>query len=175
MNWTFEKPKHGYLDDIHYLWIPVPKHLYKDIQEFVKTMDRPHDVTIKPHREKRTLEQNTYLWRLINELSNVLLISKEECYLRLLKQYSQVSVVSVLNEAVPMFTRTVKYYEITGEAVLNGKTFTHIKVYMGSSEMNTKEAWILTQGLIDECKEQGIETDTPEEIARLKALWEREK
>jgi hypothetical protein len=29
--------------------------------------------------------------------------------------------------------------------------------------------------LIDECKEQGIETDTPEEIARLKALWGKEK
>jgi len=175
MEFTVDQTGFKWIMDSQGAWLMILHPDREKVQEFIKTLDKPQAVTIKTYREKRTIDQNAYLWKLTNELANVLLISKEECYLRLLKNYSQSSIVSVLNEAVPMFLRAIKYYDIMSESELNGKTFTHIKVYMGSSEMNTKEAWILTQGLIDECQEQGIPTDTPEEIERLKALWEKEK
>ena len=39
--------------------------------------------------------------------------------------------------------------------------------------MDTAEMNVLIDGLISECKEVGIETDTPSEIARLKDLWQK--
>ena len=52
---------------------------------------------------------------------------------------------------------------------------TILRVYQklkGSHEYNTKEMSDLLNGLISECKEMGIETATPEEIARMIALYE---
>lgn len=43
--------------------------------------------------------------------------------------------------------------------------------YYGSSEYDTKQMSRLIDLIIDECKEQGIETLTPDEIARMKASW----
>ena len=58
-----------------------------------------------------------------------------------------------------------------GESVLNGKEYTHYKVYKGSSEFDTKEMSIFIDGIVEECKNVGIETMTPNEIAKMEALW----
>jgi hypothetical protein len=34
---------------------------------------------------------------------------------------------------------------------------------------------IFVDGIVSECKELGIPTDTPDEIARIKAAWGKEK
>ena len=45
------------------------------------------------------------------------------------------------------------------------------KVYRGSHTYNKDEMKILLEGTVAEAKEQGIETKTPDELARLAALW----
>ena len=133
----------------------------KDIEEL--------DIEIKVHREKRSLNANNYLWVLINELANVLRKSKEDVYFDMLKRYGQNDVVSVLaNINVSSY---FKYYEQAGTSKLNGKDFIHYRVYKGSSEYDTREMSILIDGVISECKEQGIETMTPSELKSLKESW----
>ena len=133
----------------------------KDIEEL--------DIEIKVHREKRSLNANNYLWVLINELANVLRKSKEDVYFDMLKRYGQNDVVSVL--ANINVSRYFKYYEQAGTSKLNGKDFIHYRVYKGSSEYDTREMSILIDGVISECKEQGIETMTPSELKSLKESW----
>lgn len=137
----------------------------------VEELDGEQVLTIKKHREKRSLNANSYCWVLLNEMANVLRTSKEEVYLQMLKRYGQVSVVSVVEDATPTFLRAIKYYDIFNSSELNGKVFNHIKVYAGSSTFDSKEMAIFIDGVVSECKELGIETDTPDEIARLKASW----
>ena len=55
--------------------------------------------------------------------------------------------------------------------MLNGKAFTHYRIYKGSSEYDTKEMAILIDGIVQECQEQNIETIPPEEIEALKNAW----
>ena len=43
----------------------------------------------------------------------------------------------------------------------------------GTSEYSTKEMSVFLDGIISECQEVGIETDTPEQIARYKEEWGR--
>lgn len=45
------------------------------------------------------------------------------------------------------------------------------RVYRGSHTYNTEEMSILIDGVVQEAKDQGIETATPDEIERLKSLW----
>jgi hypothetical protein len=54
---------------------------------------------------------------------------------------------------------------------MNGKTFYHYKIWKGSHNFDTREMAIFVDGIISECKEQGIPTETPEEIERLKLIW----
>jgi len=58
-----------------------------------------------------------------------------------------------------------------GEVTVNGKTGIQLQCYFGSSTYNTKEMSVLIDGIVNECKEQGIETLTPEEIADMKRKW----
>lgn len=139
----------------------------------IKLVDELHDqkltIKIDKHREKRSLNANNYAWKLITEIGNATRQSKEEVYLKMLKDYGQSEIVSVLAH-IP-FGQYVKYFEEAGESTLNGKLFKHYKVFKGSSEFDTKEMSIFIDGIVSEAQNLGINTDTPEQIARMKDLW----
>lgn len=145
-----------------------------ELSDFKQMVDEYKDcerlsIEVKPFRKRRSLDSNNYAWHLINEIANVLRASKEEIYLNMLKRYGQSDLISVLS-CVPIH-HYVKYYEEMGEGVVNGRVFKHYKVYKGSSEFDTREMSIFIDGVVSEAKELGIQTETPEQIARLKALW----
>lgn len=139
--------------------------LYDELHEAEKL-----SIKIDRHREKRSLNANNYAWKLLTEIANVLRTSKDEVYLEMLKRYGQSEIISVLAH-IPI-GEYVKYCEEAGESTLNGKLFKHYKVYKGSSEFDTREMSIFLDGVVSEAKEMGIQTETPEQIARLKSLWE---
>ena len=131
--------------------------------------DREKVFEIKEHKEKRSLNANAYAWSLITKIADALRTSKEECYLEMLKRYGQSEIVSVLSEI--NVEGYFKYYEPIATATLQGKEFTHYKIYKGSSEYDSLSMSILIDGIVSEAKELGIETIPPNEIERLKTMW----
>lgn len=121
---------------------------------------------IKEHKEKRTLTQNAYMWSLINEIANRMRLSKEETYLKMIKDYSQSMLVTI--RADIDVTKFFKYYNFEREAKINGVDFKVYKVYEGSSQMDKNEFRVLLDGVIQEAQQLGICTLTPEEIERLR-------
>jgi hypothetical protein len=126
-------------------------------------------IEIKPYREKRSLNSNAYAWVLIGKIADIVRAGKDEIYLKMLKRYGQSDLISVLSH-IPV-EHYFKYYEEAGESKLNGKMFTHYRVFKGSSDFDSREMSIFIDGVVSEAKELGIQTETPDEIARLKALW----
>jgi hypothetical protein len=126
-------------------------------------------IEVKPYREKRSLNANAYAWVLIGKIADATRAGKDEVYLKCLKRYGQSDLISILS-TVPV-EHYLKYYEEAGRSTLNGKEFTHYRVYKGSSEFDTLEMTIFIDGVVSEAKDLGISTETPEEIARMKALW----
>ena len=108
------------------------------------------------------MNQNAYFYKLIGEIADLLKVSKTEIHLKMLKEYGQSEVISVLSavDVKPFF----RYYEEIGKGTVNGKEFTHYRIYKGSSEMNTKEMSILLDGTVKEAQELGIPTLTAAEI-----------
>lgn len=133
--------------------------------------DTVYDVKIDKHREKRSLNANAYLWKLVTEIGNVLNKSKEEVYLQMLIDYGQSEMVSILSEID--VKGYFKYYKLAGTRLLNGKEFNHYKIYKGSSEYDTKEMSILLNGVVQEAKNLGIKTKDDIELERLVEEWER--
>ena len=126
-------------------------------------------IEAKPFRKKRSLNANAYAWKLITEIADAVRASKDEIYLQMLKRYGQSELISVLSNI--QIGYYVKYYEQAGESKLNGKTFTHYRVYKGSSEYDSKEMAHFIDCVVQEAKELGIETLTPRELERMKAEW----
>lgn len=141
----------------------------QQIIQWLFNQDREQLYEIKEYKEKRSLNANAYAWCLLTKIADVVRADKEEVYLTMLKRYGQSELVSVLSDInVEGF---FKYYEVAGTSMLNGKEFTHYKVFKGSSEYDTREMSILIDGIVSEAKLLDIETLPPHEIQRLKDLW----
>lgn len=123
-------------------------------------------------KKRRSLNANAYAWAIITQIADVLRSSKEEIYLQMLKRYGPSSVVSIVEDAAEIFKKSVKYCEEFGQSVLNDKNFVHIKVFMGSSEFDTKQMSIFIDGIVNEATELKIPTMTPSEIEKLKNSWQ---
>ena len=141
-----------------------------EVIKWLMNQDGDKFFEVKQHREKRSLNANSYAWALITKIADVVGASKDEIYLHMLKRYGQSSVVSVLSDV--NVSGFFKYYEEFGKSSLKGKDFTHYKVFKGSSEYNSREMTVLIDGIVAEAQELEIETLPPYEIARLKEMWE---
>lgn len=141
----------------------------EELVQWLWNQDREKVFEIKEHKEKRSLTANAYAWSLIGKIADVMRISKDECYLMMLKSYGQSEMVSVISEID--VTGYFKYYEPVAETKLQGKNFTHYRVFKGSSEYDTREMAILIDGIVQEAKELEIDTIPPDEVERLKEMW----
>jgi len=126
-------------------------------------------ITIKQHREKRSLDANNCLWAVLTNMAAVLHTTKDELYLIMLKRYGQFTYVIVKNEAVEMFTRSYRLTEEKGKT--KDGTGTQLLCYFGSSEYNTLQMSRLLDGVIQEAHEIGVETPTRSEIELMKSQW----
>ena len=136
-------------------------------------MERDPDAkfVVKEWRDRRSKTANGYYWALVTKLSSALGISKDETHDNLLKQYAECEVVTVLSK-VPLESY-FDHYEVFAQGYLNGREYNHVRVYKGSSEMDSAEFSRLLKGCIYECEQQGIETLTPREIEMLPWVDER--
>lgn len=132
-------------------------------------INKDKEFEIKEYKPKRSRNANNYAWLLLTKIADVLRLDKEEVYLNMLKHYGQSEMVSVLSEID--VKGYFKYYEKIGETVLNGKEFSHYKIFKGSSEYNSKEMSIFIDGVVQEAKQLDIDTITPVELDKLKQMW----
>lgn len=136
------------------------------IIQYLFQQDREKVFEVREYKQKRSLTQNAYFWVLVNEIANVTRQSKDDIHLQMLKEYGQNQVISVQSNID--ISKFIKYFEEIGHGRVNGKDFTHYRVFEGSSEMDSREMAILLDGVVQEAEQLGIPTLTPNEIARLK-------
>lgn len=127
------------------------------------------NIELKKPSKHRSLNSNNYAWHLISEIADKMRMDKEDVYFQMLKSYGKSDMISVLSEID--ISKFIKYYEKAGETILNGKDFTHYKVYTGTSEYDNKQMSIFIDGVVQEAKNLGIETLTPDELSMLKDEW----
>ena len=129
---------------------------------------------------KRSLNANNYHWALCEKLAKVLNISKYEAHNNLMIHYGtdwrdsngDRMYVLMKDDDRYLKAQTIHYRptDRTKDAN-NGDIYRWFVLLLPSHLMNTKEMSELIDGTVSECKEVGIETMTPDEIERMKALW----
>lgn len=148
----------------------------EDIGELVDELrDKDLDVEIKVHRKKRSLDANSYCWVLIGKLAEKLNSDPVEIYRRYVRESGVFRVTDLEEKDIGTITHAWS---------LNGVGWLHdvldygkhddtrlVRLYYGSSVYNTKQMSRLIDSIVEDCKEQGIETVTPGELDALKARW----
>lgn len=133
---------------------------------------------IKPYRQKRSRNANSYYWALLDQLAEVLNKSKDELHRQMLNDYgtweyledgSPKWVILPKNKPLP----TNGYYfdtnaDVTVKGAKSGEEEGHAYIVIRPSHTyNSKEMSTLINGLVQECRQQDIETMTPEEIEEM--------
>ena len=121
---------------------------------------------VKEVKRKRSLTQNAYYWAMLNKLARKLRVPDSELHKNMLEDYGQCEVFS-LSLNVPL-SDYFKYYNVLSLDYEGGEERKIVKVYKGSSRMNSAEFTHLINGMREECEAQGIDVMTPEEIARMR-------
>ena len=131
-------------------------------------------ITAKKYRKKRSLDANAYCWVLMTKIANHpdIRSSKEEVYEEMLQKYG--FLYQDEEGYIPMTVKAgVNMSKIVGHWKFyksNGK-FDSYLMLKGSSEYTTYEMSYFIDMVVQEAKELGIETLTPDELERMKATW----
>lgn len=140
--------------------------------------EKPWTAELKEYRKRRSLDANAYCWVLLHKLSEKLGLPPEEIYRGLVKEVGgNCEIVCVPDKAVDKLRETwghnrVGWLTETMPSKLEGCT--NVLLYCGSSVYDTAQMSRLIDLVVNECKQQGIETATPAEIDNMIDLWGRE-
>lgn len=141
----------------------------------IKELERLKIDVVK-YRHKRSLDANAYFWQLCDKIAKRLGSDKWTIYLLQLSKYGVFVDVSVIREALPMLEREFRNTEILREMEWKGKAGYLVRCYYGSSDYDSKEMSELIEGTVNEAKELGIETLTPDELeSMIEAMRVQEK
>lgn len=127
--------------------------------------------------KRRSLDANAYAWALMNQLSEKVGRPAVDIYRDMIRDVPGASeVIIVRDDAAETFVHDWTGKGIGWQCEKVDNTFlpgyTALQVYRGSSEYDTKQMSRLVDLIVQECKQQGIPTMTPDEIAKLKGLVE---
>lgn len=174
MNLTFTDARIARDDGV---WLCLKVNEPAPAREFVLNhKNRLYDCEIKEHREKRSLDANSYCWVILDKLADALRTTKEELYLQKVREVGPHKDFTLTQGEAKTFrvawerlgtgwpTEQVDF-DRDGDRVV-------IRAYYGSSTYNSKQMSRLIDSIVEDAKEIGIETLPPEKLAAMKEEWD---
>ena len=134
-----------------------------------------YDISIKK-RGKRSLNANNYHWMLCEQIAKKLNTSKYEVHNQLMIDYGtdwldsngDLQVLRKADDDSYLKSETL-HFRPTDRLDDKGRRF--YVLLLPSHLMNKKQMSELIDGTVSEARELGIDTRTPDEVERIKALW----
>ena len=151
---------------------------YREAKKFVGEM-KPvkYALEIKQHRKKRSLDANAYAWQLLGKLAPAMsthevIFTPEQLYREVIRDIGgNYEIMPVRNDALERWvqiwtSRGLGWVcEVMGPSRIKG--YTNTRCFYGSSVYDTAQMSRLIARIVEDCKAAGVETMTPEELARL--------
>ena len=129
-------------------------------------------IEVDKYKEKRSKDANSYAWLLMQKIAEATQSDKWTVYLEMLQRYSREFTHIICKEnAVDTFRQLYRTCIDLGEVNINGTKGHQLQVYYGSSTFDTKAMSVFIDGIVSECKELDIDVVTPDELERMKSLW----
>lgn len=136
-------------------------------------------IELKPFKEKRSLNANAYLWKLIGELAAVLNLGNEEVYRHYIRDMGVYEIIPVRSDAVERFCVAWRREGIgwLAEPMRDSKLVGYVNVmcFYGSSVYDKSEFSRILNQVVEDCKIQGIQTEPQEKIDAIVEAYFGEK
>ena len=143
----------------------------------INGLDGALSIIVKKVKGKRSLNANAYFHLLVGKIAEKNHTSKAYAKNLLLARYGQEEliegeryIISALS-SIPMSEREDIHVKAIGYGYTNGKEFTHYCVLRPTHEYDSLEMSVLIDGTVEEAKELGIPTLSPDEIKHMENLW----
>ncbi len=151
-------------------FIAVHTNRAKDILPQIEQGKR-YTVEIKEYRPKRSLDSNAYCFVLCDKIAERMGIAKAEVYRKAIKEIGGNSdTVCVMEKAADALCNGWEHNGlgwVTERFPSKIDGCVNVTLYYGSSTYDSATMSRLIDSLIEDAKELGIETMTPQELARL--------
>jgi len=146
----------------------------KNIADRAKDLDLT--LSLEKYTNKRSIDANSYFWLLTGRLAAVLNISMEEIYREYIKSIGDnFEIVPIRDDAKERWTKNwnAKGIGWICEDLGTGKIpgYSNIICFFGSSTYDSHQMYRLTEMVIHDCKEQGIETLPPDKVELMMNEW----
>lgn len=141
------------------------------VNNLIKIADKPTlEAKIEPLKTTRSLHANSYMWVLCDKIADAIHATKEEVYRKAVREVGVFNDVAVTKHALPQLIETwtsrgLGWMVDTFDSKLDGCK--RVRLYTGSHEYDTKQMSRLIDYIVEEAKELGIETLTPNELNRM--------
>lgn len=159
----------------YWLMIQAPKDYVLENCDAINCAD--HDVEITRHTEHRSLDANAYFWVLCGKLAAKVGRGPDEIYRDMIKDVGDnYDVVPVRVDVVQRWIDNWQsngigwICEDLGESKIQG--YNNTRCYIGSSRYDTKQMHRLIDLIVQECRQQDIETMSPDKIERMCGEWD---
>lgn len=157
------------------VWLCLKVNEQAQARQFVmKKQNRLYDVEIKQHREKRSLDANSFYWLMVGELAKAIGDAPENIYRRHIRDIGNYETICMKTEAVEDFTRHwtsnhLGRFVETRESKLLGCTT--VLAFYGSSDFSKSEMSRLIDNCLQDCEATGIDTTPQDKISLLLEEW----
>lgn len=132
-------------------------------------------IKVEPYKEKRSLNANSYMWVLCDKIAQAMSKDGAECYSKIDIYQNAIREVGVYKDypypADELKTLAVGWSN-QGVGWFTDELDEGYRFYYGSSSYSKKRMARLIDYIVADAKSLGIETMTPDEIARLEAEWQ---
>lgn len=159
------------------LIVEIPPEQRGAVMRFLRSKkDKPYDLTIKEHRNKRSQDANAYAWVMIGRLADAMRITPNEVYRQAIVNIGgNYEVVPIKEQAVKKFKEVWEKQGLGWPVLDLGPSgipgYRNLRAYYGSSTYDTRQMSQLIDNIIQDCKALGIETKSQEEINSLLGEW----
>lgn len=145
-------------------------------------MDKDAVWDIEPHKERkgRSLNANSYFHVLVQKLAQAQQppVSLAKCKNMMIAAYGQPEYIdgqqAIIKSNVPQEKMQEIEYLHTALVKIseeNGTECYFYRIYRGTHTYNNVEMQKLIEGVVQECKDAGIETATPAEVQKMIEVW----
>lgn len=149
-----------------------------DIVEELKNENKLN-IELKKYRKHRSLDANSYFWKLLTELCELAEIDTVEEYKRRVKELGIFRQFKTEKDNIKTFEKMwtsqgmAWFCEVADTTYIENIEFKIINAYYGSSSYNSKQMSRLIDGVVQDCEIYGIETKPKEEIESLLKEWDK--
>ena len=164
-----------FMDEVTITLTVTPAEEGRDlVEKLIELKGEEVSIEAKKMRQKRSLDQNAYMWVLIKKLAKKLQVPYTEVYMKIIREGGEYEIMPIRNDAVDTWisnwqTRGTGWVcEILGESKFAG--YTNVKTYYGTSAYKSDQMARVLDIVIDECKANGIEVLSPAELARMREM-----